>query len=152
MYGEREESTLQTSDLIQEAYLRLVNQHTAQWASRTHFFAIASTMMRRILVDNARRRRFAKRGGNRVTVPLDQATQVAVGDRPDLIALDQALKELAGVDDQAWRIVEMRFFGGLSNSEIAAVLGVSVPTITRRWRMARAWLYDYLGHRGANEA
>ena len=140
---ERAEHTLQTSDLVHEAYLRLVDQKHVRWQSRTHFFGIAARMMRRVLTDYARRHLSQKRGqGERLS--LDDAPLLSVVRAPDLLALDDALDSLAAVAPRQARIVEMRFFGGLTAEETAAVLGVSLPTVTRQWRVARAWLYRAL--------
>lgn len=144
---ESSDSTLQATALVHEVYLRLVDQNRVGWRGRAHFFSIAALMMRRIVIDHARRRRYAKRGGGAVRVPLEEApetTDGGVAEAPDLLVLDQALHELAEVDSELARLVELRFFGGLTSREIGAVLGVSVPTVTRRWRLARAWLYHYL--------
>jgi RNA polymerase sigma factor (TIGR02999 family) len=132
--------TLQTSALVNEAYLRLINQRQVKWQNRAHFFAIAAQLMRRILVDHARGQQRAKRGGNAEQVSL---TGVAVSSdtrSADLVALDEALKKLAEIDPQKNSIVEMRYFGGLSMDEIAEVLGISTPTVRRHWNMAKAWL------------
>ncbi len=138
--------TLETSALIHEAFVRLVGQQHVAWESRSHFFGIASRMMRRILVDHARAHRYGKRGGGFRHLPLDE-TAVPVEITPELEALDDALRDLAAVSPEQARIVELRYFGGLGRAEIAEVLGVSVPTVARRWRVARAWLFRHL--RGA---
>jgi RNA polymerase sigma factor (TIGR02999 family) len=143
---EREGHTFQTHDLIHEAFLRLMDQRQVDWRNRAHFFAVAAQMMRRILVDHARRRRYGRHGGGLRLVALDEVPDLAVPSATDLVALDEALTELAGEDETLSRIVELRFFGGLEHGEIAAVLGVSKPTVQRRWRTARAWLYHRLGH------
>jgi RNA polymerase sigma-70 factor (ECF subfamily) len=136
---ERTGHTLQTTALVNEAYLRLVNQRTAQVQSRAHFYAIASQLVRRILVDHARRRASAKRRAGAPVVTLE--TDIA-DDTPavDALALDEALSRLAALDAQQSRIVEMRFFGGLTVEETADVLGISPRTVKRDWSMARAWL------------
>lgn len=142
---EREGHTLQTHDLIHEAFLRLVDQRSVDWQSRSHFFAIAARMMRRILVDHARRRGAQRHGGDVRQLVLDEVPDLAVQQRDeDLVALDEALTELAREDEELARIVELRFFGGLEHDEVAALLGVSNPTVRRRWRLARAWLYRRL--------
>jgi RNA polymerase sigma factor (TIGR02999 family) len=140
---ERAGHSLQTSALVNEAYLRLVDYRRMQWQDRSHFFAVSSQVMRRILVDHARRHNL-KRGGNVQHVSLDEAAMVG-GDRDvDLIALDRALEGLERIDPRKMRIVEMRFFGGLSVEETAEVLQLSTVTIKREWRSAKAWLYREL--------
>jgi RNA polymerase sigma factor (TIGR02999 family) len=138
---EREGHTLETSALVHEAYLRLVDQRHVHWQSRAHFFGIAAQMMRRVLVDHARRHRSTKRGGGAGRLSLDQALTLAPERAPEVLALDEALARLADIDAQQARIVELRFFGGLTGEETACVLGLSVPTVSRGWRMARNWLY-----------
>ncbi len=145
MYGERPEHTLQATALIHEAYLRLVDQRRTQWQSRAHFFAVAAQMMRRILVDHARRRAYQKRGGAAANVPFEESPLVAPDRGPDLVALDSALERLGSVDPRKVRVVELRYFGGLETQEIASVLGVSAVTVTRDWKMAKAWLRQELG-------
>ncbi len=141
---ERSDHTLQTTALVHEAYLRLIDQQRVEWRNSLHFFALAASMMRRILVDHARRHRYAKRGGGAQKISLDLAPEVPT-DRPrDLIALDDALAALAEMDPELAQIVELRFFGGFENAEVAAHLGISVPTVVRRWRLAKAWLYRYM--------
>jgi RNA polymerase sigma factor (TIGR02999 family) len=132
--------TLQTSGLVNEAYLRLVDQTQIRWESRAHFFGIAARLMRQILVDEARRRRYAKRGGGAIQVNLDEATIVAQEQSTNVLALDDALKALEQIDSRQSRIVELRFFGGLSIEETAEVLKVSPGTVMRDWTFARAWL------------
>jgi len=141
---ERAGHTLETHDLIHEAFLRLVDQRQVDWQSRGHFFGIAAQMMRRILVDHARRRGAHRRGGDVRQLVLDEMPDLAVSRDEDLVALDEALTELAAADEPLARIVELRFFGGLDHDEIAALLGVSNPTVRRRWRLAKAWLYRRL--------
>lgn len=141
MRRERPGHTLQTSALINEAYLRLIDQHEARWQNRAHFFAIASKLMRRILVDQVRKKGYAKRGGNPLQVSLDEGLAVSGGRDMDLVALDDALKDLEALDERKSRIVDMRFFGGLSLEEIAGALEISIPTVEREWRAARAWLH-----------
>ena len=136
--------TLQTADLVHETYVRLVDASRVQWQNRAHFFAIAAQMMRRILVDHARRRQAARRGDNPLALPLTEVDDLGIEVSPDVVAVDEALVALTALDTEKARIVEMRFFGGLSNAEIAEVLGVSLATIVRHWRVARAWLYRYL--------
>jgi RNA polymerase sigma factor (TIGR02999 family) len=140
MSGERAGHTLQTTALVDEAYLRLVKQKV-HWQNRSHFFAIAAEVMRRILVDYARQRRFAKRGGNAQQVELDEAMVMARERSTELVALDEALRRLAEFDERKSRVVELRFFGGLTVEETAKVLNVSPNTVDRDWSTARAWLY-----------
>jgi RNA polymerase sigma factor (TIGR02999 family) len=140
---ERPGHTLQATALVHEAYLRLVKQDAVQWRSRAHFFAIASQAIRRILVDHARARRRAKRGGDR-RVDLDVAIVPAGEDCPDLLALDEALTELAGLHERQARIVELHFFGGFTIDDVARYLGVSERTVYGDWSMARAWLHRQL--------
>ena len=131
---------LQTSALINEAYLRLVDQPEIRWENRNHFFGIATRLMRRILVDDARKRNAAKRGGSLIQVPLDDATSVADEQSANVAALDDALQRLETIDARQGQIVELRFFGGLSIEETANVLQVSPGTVMRDWTFARAWL------------
>jgi RNA polymerase sigma factor (TIGR02999 family) len=140
---ERSGHTLGTTALVHEAYLRLVDQRTFPWQSRTHFLAIAAQMMRRILVDQARRRSFRKRGGDRgAQLSLDHALELPLATRaPDLVALDDALDALEAAEPVQARLVELRFFAGLSVEETAEVLAVSPATVDRRWRLAKAWLF-----------
>jgi RNA polymerase sigma factor (TIGR02999 family) len=139
---ERAGHTLQTTALIHEAYLKLIDQRAVNWESRTQFFALAATAMRRILVDYARRRQREKRGGAGDDLPLDEALQVAAQQEKslDLIALDEALTRLAEIDRQQARVVELRYFADLSLEETAAALGISRATAARDWSMAKAWL------------
>lgn len=141
MRGERKGHTLQTTALINEAYLRLVDQKQVHWQNRAHFLALASEMMRRILVDYARRRQSQKRGDGGVQVTLSEAAEVADQRSPDLVALDEALTSLAEIDPRRSRVVELRFFGGLSIEETAEVLKVSATTVERDWTIAKAWLH-----------
>jgi RNA polymerase sigma-70 factor (ECF subfamily) len=139
--------TLSSTALVHEAYLRLVKQKDVTWQNRAHFFGVAARMMRRILVDHARRRGYAKRGGGAVTLALDQAVAPAPQREIDLVALDDALDTLAKLDERQSRMVELRFFGGLSIEETSELLGVSAPTVKREWASARAWLYrEISGH------
>jgi RNA polymerase sigma factor (TIGR02999 family) len=131
---------LQTSALINEAYLRLVDQPQIRWENRAHFFGISARLMRRILVDDARKRNSAKRGGSLIQVPLDEATSVVQDQAANVSALDEALKRLETIDERQGRIVELRFFGGLSIEQTADVLKVSQGTVMRDWTFARAWL------------
>jgi RNA polymerase sigma factor (TIGR02999 family) len=139
---ERPDHTLQPTALVHEAYLRLVDQSRVEWQNRAHFFGIAAQIMRRLLVDHARQHRAAKRSGGAAKLSLDEALGVIDERSTDLVALDEALEALAELDPQKSRIVELRFFGGLSIEETAEVLGISTPTVTRQWRMAKAWLYN----------
>src|SRR5512132_2172887 len=131
---------LQTSALINEAYLRLVDQPQIRWENRAHFFGIAARLMRRILVDDARKRNSAKRGGSLIQVPLDEASTMAQEQAANVAALDDALKTLETIDERQGKIVELRFFGGLSIEQTAEVLKVSPGTVMRDWTFARAWL------------
>jgi RNA polymerase sigma factor (TIGR02999 family) len=140
MSGERQGHPLQTTALVNEAYLRLIDSSRVQWRSRAHFFAVSSQLMRRILVDIARARQKLKRGGDVVVVPLEEAVIVPGGRPMDLITLDIALDRLAGFDERKSRVVELRYFGGLSVEETADVLGVSPITVMRDWDLAKAWL------------
>jgi len=140
---ERAGHSLQSSALVNEAYLRLVDYKRMQWQDRSHFFAVASQVMRRILVDHARRHNL-KRGGNVQRVSLDEAAVVGGDQGVDLVALDRALDALERIDPRKMRIVEMRFFGGLSVEETAEALRLSTITIKREWRSAKAWLYREL--------
>ena len=146
---ERSDHTLKTGDLVHETYLRLVDQKRARWQNRAHFFGIAATMMRRILVNHAHRHLAAKRGRGARKLSLDEALTLSAERSPELIALDDALKELSAIDPQQARIVELRFFAGLTIQEIAQVIDVSAATVTRRWRTARAWLYRSLAEQVA---
>ena len=137
---ERPGHTLQTSALINEAYLRLIDAKDVQWQSRAHFFAIAANLMRRVLVDHARRRDAEKRGGTHIRLTLDGTLAMANETDLDLLAIDEALDKLAVIDSQQARVVELRFFSGLSVEETAAALGVSPKTVKRDWSVARAWL------------
>jgi RNA polymerase sigma factor (TIGR02999 family) len=138
---ERAGHTLQPTALVHEAYLRLVDQTQVQWQNRAHFFGVAAQMMRRILVDHARSQQAEKRGGSIQKLALDENIDVSGERAADLVSLDEALERLAELDPQKSRIVELRFFTGLSVEETAEVLGVSAPTVKRQWRMAKAWLY-----------
>jgi RNA polymerase sigma-70 factor, ECF subfamily len=137
---ERPGNTLQATDLVQEVYLRLVDVNQLDWQHRAHFFAVSATLMRRILLDRARRRAAAKRGGRAPVVDLDEAADLSSKRSREMIALDDALNALAEVDPRRARIVELRFFGGLSVKETAEVVKVSPETVMRDWKLARAWL------------
>ena len=134
--------TLQTTALVNEAYLRLVRERDRSWQNRAHFLAIASTAMRRILVDHAEKRRAAKRGGGQERTALDDVVVVFERQVEDLLALNEALEELARRDDRKSRVVELRFFSGLTLEEVAQVLGVTRRTVDRDWRYARAWIRE----------
>src|SRR5918912_4154333 len=133
--------TLQTSALVNEAFIRLIDQQEVQWQNRAHFFGIAAQLMRRILLDHARSRARAKRGGGVLRVSFDEGAIVSGQRAAELIALDDALNALAAFDSRKSRIVELRFFGGLSNEEVAEVMGMSLRTVEREWRKAKAWLH-----------
>jgi RNA polymerase sigma factor (TIGR02999 family) len=137
---ERGGHTLQPTALVNELYLRLVDQRSVEWNDRTHFFAVAAQVMRRILVDHARRRNSDKRGGGLVPLTIGAALEVAAAENFDVIALDAALENLANVFPQQARIVELRFYGGLTIDETASALAISAATVSREWTMARAWL------------
>jgi RNA polymerase sigma factor (TIGR02999 family) len=141
---EREGHTLQTTALVHEVYLRLYGHAEPEWENRAHFFAVAARMMRRILVDYSRRRDAGKRGSGAVHVPLDDALAIPVQPHCDLVALDDALEQLAIVDARKCSVVEMRFFAGLQAKEIAAVLKTTEATVRRDWMIAKAWLFRYL--------
>jgi RNA polymerase sigma-70 factor, ECF subfamily len=140
MRRERPGHTLQTTAVVHEAYLRLIDQNHVQWQNRAHFFAIAAQMMRRILITHAQSHAYAKRGGGAVKVSLDESAILSRARAGELIALDDALKSLAVIDVRRSQVVELRFFGGLSNEEIAEVLKISPNTVTRDWNVAKAWL------------
>jgi RNA polymerase sigma factor (TIGR02999 family) len=149
---ERPDHTLQATALVHEAYLRLVDQKKVQWQNRAHFFGVAAQVMRRLLVDHARQQHAAKRGGVVPKLALDEALQVADARAADVVALDEALTALAALDPQHSRLVELRFFGGLTIEETAEVLGVSPATVKRDWSMAKAWLYRELRTGGLDDA
>lgn len=144
MRRERQGHSLQSSDLVNEAWLRLVNQNQVEWRNRAHFFGIAAQLMRRILIDHARKYKYQKRGGGAVRISLDEAAAVTEARAAELIAVDEALEKLAAIDQRKARIIELRFFGGLDLDETAEVMGVSSPTVQREWRAAKAWLYRIL--------
>ncbi len=148
MRREKRGHTLQTSALVNEAYLRLVDQSKIEWESRAHFFGIAARLMRQVLVDQARRRNFAKRGGGAIRVSLNEAAPVAQEQSANVVALDDALKSLEQIDPRQGEIVELRFFGGLSIEETADVLKVSPGTVMRDWTFARAWLRNEMSGDG----
>src|SRR5262245_40159730 len=140
MARERQGHTLQATALVNEAYVRLVDIEQIHWQDRAHFFAVAARVMRHILVDSARARRYQKRGGGAENISLDEALIVTKQHGPDLVALDDALSALAALDERKSQVVELRFFGGLSVDETAEVLGVSTDTVLREWKMAKVWL------------
>ena len=142
--AERADHTLQATALVHEAYLRLVGQNDAGWKNRAHFFGIAAQMMRRVLVDHARARRAGKRGGADRRTLLDSALAAANNQSAEMMALDEALDRLAALDPRQCRIVELKFFAGLSEEETAEVLGISTRTVKRDWAVARAWLFNQL--------
>lgn len=139
---ERSDHTLQPTALVHEAYMKLIDQKKVKWQNRAHFFGIAAQVMRRILMDHARKHTAEKRGGEAEKLPLEEdILVVSHGRSAELLALDEALEKLAGFDETKAKIVELRYFGGLSIEETAEVLNVSVPTVNRHWRMAKAWLH-----------
>jgi RNA polymerase sigma factor (TIGR02999 family) len=140
MRGERPDHTLQTTALVNEAYLRLIDSSKVRWQNRAHFLAISAQVMRRVLVDMARSRHYQKRGGEAEKVSLDEALAVSQERSVDLVALDDALNALAAVDPRKGQVVELRFFGGLSAEETAEVLKVSPDTVLRDWKLAKVWL------------
>jgi len=144
LIGQRPDHTLQSTALVHEVYLRLVSQESVRFENRIHFFAFAAQLMRRILVDHARKKGAEKRGGGRVTMTLNEQLTPTPPRELDVIALDDALNELSRMNPQHSRIVEMRFFAGLSIEEAARALGVSPATVKRDWSVARAWLYREL--------
>jgi RNA polymerase sigma factor (TIGR02999 family) len=141
---ERPGHTLQTTALVNEAYLRLIDDNAVEWQNRAHFFGIAAQLMRRILVDHARRRQKLKRGGGALRVSLAETEAFAQGPSADIIALDDAMMSLSEFDPRKSQIVELKFFGGLQEEAIAEVLKVSLRTVQREWSLARAWLYQEL--------
>ena len=145
MRQERAGHTLQTTALVNEAYLRLVKSSRVDWHDRTHFFAVAAQLMRRVLVDEARKRNVQKRGGEFTRLALSDEVLPAQQQEVDLIALDEALERLAQFAPRKCKVVEMRFFGGLSIDQTSAVLGVSVDIVKREWRTAKLWLFQELG-------
>ncbi len=147
LQNERPGYSLQSTDLVHEVYLRLVNARELDWQHRAHFFAVSATLMRRILLDRARRRAAVKRGGRVQPLDLTKTLDVAQAKARELVALDDALNALAEVDPRKSRIVELRFFGGLSVKETAEVVKVSSDTVMRDWKMARAWLLTELSSR-----
>jgi RNA polymerase sigma-70 factor, ECF subfamily len=146
--NERSAATLQPTALVHEAYLRLVAQSMPDWESRAHFFGVAAHLMRQILVDHARKHRSAKRGGGAENLNIDEIVGLGVEKPNDIIALDDALKALAEIDERKAKVIELRFFGGLSVEETAVALGVSAATIGREQRLAEAWLHRELTNVG----
>jgi len=152
MMNERHFHTLQTTALVHETYLRLLGVQRLQFHDRAHFLAICASLMRRILVDFARDRKAKKRGGAQVVLSLDSAPELAAGFSPDLLAIDDVLNRLAMVDPRKAKVVEMRFYGGLTEEEIAAALNISLETVLRDWRFSKSWLRKELGRGGHNGA
>ena len=142
--GERRGHVLQTTALVNEAFVRLIDWQQVEWQNRAHFFGVSATQMRHILVQFAREQQAAKRGGQAIQVSLTAATAISTQNNPDLVALDDALTTLEKLDPRQARTVELRFFGGLSLEEAAEVLRVSISTVRRDWRMAQAWLHQQL--------
>ena len=148
MRRERAGHSLQTTDLVNEAYLRLVDQRHARWEHRSQFLAVAAAMMRRILVDRARRHRYQKRGGDAIRIDIDDLALISPSRPADIVALDDALHRLEQHDKRKSSVVELRYFGGLTTEEIAQLLGVAPITVKRDWSMAKAWLYRQMSHQG----
>ena len=149
MKGERLDHSLQATALVNEAYLRLVDTQRVRWQDRAHFLAMSARLMRRVLVDHARARGYQKRGGDAVRVTLVEGFGGSDERTHDLVALDDALEALAAFDERKSRVVELRFFGGLTHEETAQELGISVATVVRDWTLAKAWLLRELGHADA---
>ena len=145
--SQRSDHTLQSTAIVHEAYLRLAGRDNVHWENRGHFFAVAAQLMRRILVDHARKRNAAKRGGAQLTLLVDEAVEPSSQRELDLVALDDALKALAELDERQSRIVELRFFGGLSIEDTSRLLEISPATVKREWSTARAWLYEEISGR-----
>lgn len=141
MSRERAGHTLQTTALVNEAYVRLVDQNRTRWQNRTQFFGVCAQLMRRILVDYARQQKYAKRGGGARRISLEETAELSANTETDLVALDEALEALAKFDSRKARVVELRFFGGLSVDEVAEVMSLHANTVTRDWNAARVWLY-----------
>lgn len=150
--GERAGHMLQTTALVNEAYLRLIDASRVQWQNRAHFFAVSAQLMRRVLVDFARARQYQKRGGGAQQVSLEEALVVSVDRGDELIALDDALTTLATADERASQVVELRFFGGLSIEETAEVLSISPETVKRDWSWAKVWLLRELSNESREQA
>jgi RNA polymerase sigma factor (TIGR02999 family) len=152
MNRQRPGHTLQSAALVNEAYLRLIDSSQVQWQDRTHFFAVSAQLMRRVLVDFARARGNLKRGGGAQRIALDEAPEICADRGAELIALDDALNTLAAMNPRQSQIVELRYFGGLSEEETAEALKVSTRTVRRDWSLARAWLYRELSKEGSDDA
>ena len=151
MGGQPPDHTLQTTALVNEAYLRLADQTNPRWQNRAHFFAVSAQIMRRILVDFARARQNLKRGAGALQVTLDEGLVVSPESGADLLALDEALEKLAALNPRQSKVVELRYFGGLKEEELAEALNVSPRTIRHDWSVARAWLYRELRHGGSDD-
>lgn len=152
MRKEREGHTLQSTALVHEAYMKLVDQNSVKWQNRAHFFGVAAQIMRRILIDHARVKKAVKRGGNQIRLSFDERLHWGQAGSPDLLALDQAMKRLEKIDERQSRVVELRYFGGLSIEETAQVLKTSPATVKRDWTMAKAWLHRELSKGSTAEA
>ena len=152
MAGEQPDQILQTTALVHEVYLRLVDAKAVDWQDRAHFYALCARMMRRILVDFARSRTYQKRGGGAAPMQLDEALTVSVGSGSELLEVDNALQRLSTLDPRKSQVVELRFFGGLTVEETAVALKVSAETVMRDWRLAKAWLTRELERDGPHEA
>jgi RNA polymerase sigma-70 factor, ECF subfamily len=151
MKAERDDHTLQPTALVHEAYMRLINQHSTDWKDRIHFFAVASRIIRRILVDHAREHRAAKRGGDMQQIPIEEVNAVIGPPGIDLLTLDEALNELAEIDSQQAKIVELRYFSGLTVEEVAELLSIGKRSVDREWQCAKAWLFCRLSDSAARE-
>ena len=150
MINERLSHTLQTTALINEAYLRLVDLHRINFRDRAHFLALCARLMRRILIDAAREHKAKKRGAGEAAISLETAPELAAAHHPDLLAIDDALQTLAAIDGRKAKVVELRFYGGLTEEETAAALNISVDTVARDWKFSRAWLRKELGRNNGN--
>ncbi len=151
MQAERGNHTLQPTAVVHEAYIKLIDQRSADWNDRVHFFAIASRIIRQILVDHARAHKAEKRGGGAARLPLDAGQSVAAEPNVDLIALDEALTALHELNERQAQVVEMRFFGGLTIDEIAESLGIGKRSVDREWKVARAWLFCQINEAGTRD-
>jgi RNA polymerase sigma factor (TIGR02999 family) len=147
MNGERRDHTLQATVLVHEAYIQLTNREEQSWQNRAHFFAVAAQLMRRILIDHARARHAAKRGGRQIKVQIDDIAVVSDDHCDEMIIIDEALVRLSECDERLCRVVELKFFGGLTEDEIAEVLSISPRTVKRDWKVAKAWLHGELSTR-----
>lgn len=150
MSKENPAHTLQPTAVVHEAFIRLVEGKSVDWQNRTHFFAVAATVMRRIIVDYARAKKAGKRGGGAIRISFDEKIHVAGAECPDPLVLDEALEKLSKVDERLSRVVELRYFGGLNVSETALALNISVATVKRDWATAKLWLYRELNHQKEN--